>query len=213
MKQIGLSRMMYVQDYDSTFPANRFYMPNGYYTWRAAMMSYIKSESVWLCPSAPSAHNAYDWPDTGCMQDGSMTIADYNNHYKHCEMNYADNGNLFDPGSVNQASITCPATTIDVIETRDYWPDLGTWTFGWNYQPGSGGSLPFWHNTGGNYTFADGHAKWSKLAATIAPVFMWEPNNNANNWSNWGGDNCAAGNNNGLAFTNCLQNELPPAYR
>jgi prepilin-type N-terminal cleavage/methylation domain-containing protein/prepilin-type processing-associated H-X9-DG protein len=218
MKQIELGRQMYVQDYDETYPATRIFTPNGQHvTWRAVVMPYIKNEQLWICPSAPWSYNEFSWMragngDDGCLQDGNMTRQDWKNNYWHSLANYAVNGNLFDPGGPKLASIQYPATTIDVLETRDFWPDLGTWTIGWNYNA-NGGSLPFWHNTAGNWAFADGHVKWMKLAATIAPTFMWNPDNDPNEWSNWGGDPCASGPNNGAAFVACLLKEIPPAYR
>jgi prepilin-type N-terminal cleavage/methylation domain-containing protein/prepilin-type processing-associated H-X9-DG protein len=216
MKQIGTGRMMYVQDYDETFPANRFYQPNGYYTWRSTVMPYLKSEQIWECPSADFSRNCYDWPDVpACLSDGAMTIDDYNATPRryHSPANYADNGNMFG-GSVKMAAVQFPATNVQVFETRDFWPDLGTWTIPWNYNPGPGGSLPFWHTKGGNWGFGDGHAKFMRLSQTLAPTFMWNPNNNADEWSNWGGDPCDQGaQGKGAQFVACLQNEIPPAYR
>jgi prepilin-type N-terminal cleavage/methylation domain-containing protein/prepilin-type processing-associated H-X9-DG protein len=217
IKQIALGRMMYVQDYDETFPENRFYAPDGsYVTWRTTITPYLKNEQIWKCPSASFARNCYDWPGiTGCEADGTMTIQDYTatpERY-HCPMNYADNGNMFG-GAVALAAVTYPATNIEVFETRDFWPDLGTWTIPWNYNPGPGGSLPFWHTGGGNWGFGDGHAKFMKLAATIAPTFMWEPNNDANQYSNWGGDPCSQGAQGmGPQYVACLLGEIPPAYK
>ena len=63
MNQIGLARQMYIQDYDETFPPNRTYMPNGYYTWRTSVFPYVKSDQAWVCPSAYFTRNCYDWPD------------------------------------------------------------------------------------------------------------------------------------------------------
>lgn len=212
-KQITLARLMYVQDYDETFPANRIFNDDysRHTTWRAAVTPYLKSEPLYLCPSAPWARNEFDWPDTSCDADGYMTIADYNRGYHHSPINYADNGNLFG-GPVKLASIQYPASTVTVFETRDFWPDLGTWTIGWNYDQ-NGGSLPFWHNSGGTWGFGDGHVKWMKLAATLAPTFMWSPDNDPNPWANWGGDPCAKGAGQGAAFVQCLLQEIPPAYR
>ncbi len=181
MNQIEMARQMYIQDYDEVFPENRFFInsQSPYYTWRTAVYPYVKSEQAWVCPSAYFTRNCYDWPDVpNCLSDGDMTIADYNNGYKHCEMNYGDNGNIFDGGPVTDATMQNPSTTIDILETEDFWPDLGTWTVGWNYING-GGSLPFWHNGGGNWGFADGHVKWMKIAQTISPTFMWIPDNNS----------------------------------
>lgn len=211
-KEVALARLMYVQDYDETFPPNRIYNTDGTHTtWRAAVMPYMKSEQLYRCPSAPWARNEYDWPDTSCLADGGMTLQDYRNGNFHSRINFADNGNIFG-NAASLASIQYPASTVQILETRDFWPDLGTWTIGWNYDR-NGGSLPFWHNGGGNWGFGDGHSKWLRLSATISPTFMWNPDNDANEYSNWGGDPCASGDNNGAAYVRCLLNEIPPAYR
>lgn len=216
IKEIALARLMYIQDYDELFPANRIYgtYPDGanHITWRAAVMPYIKNEQIWIEPGAPWARNEFDWnPWPGVYQDGAMTYADYQRRYRHCLMNYCDNGNLFG-GAVNDATIQFPATTIMNFDTRDFWPDLGTWTIGWNYDSNYG-SIGCWYNGGGNWAFVDGHVHWNKIAQTLAPTFLWNPDNNANEWSNWGGDPCASGNNNGPAFVACLEREIPPACR
>ena len=62
MKQIGTAVLMYVQDYDETYPFCYFYStvpaPNGimtkppYYQWSGITQPYIKSAQIWVCPSA-----------------------------------------------------------------------------------------------------------------------------------------------------------------
>jgi len=57
-------------------------------------------------------------------------------------------------------------------------------------------------------------AKYMKLAATISPTFMWNPDNDANEWSDWGGDPCDQGAKGmGAQFVACLLKEIPPAFR
>src|SRR5213592_5012251 len=58
MKQIGTSLMLYVQDYDETYPYIRFHgvdTPPGAnaYVWKNAISPYLKSLDVLACPSNP----------------------------------------------------------------------------------------------------------------------------------------------------------------
>jgi len=61
MRQLGLALRMYSQDYDETYPSERFFGPNNDanlnlgYTWKNAVMPYIKSKGIMACPSNPSA--------------------------------------------------------------------------------------------------------------------------------------------------------------
>lgn len=68
-KEIGLGILMYVQDYDETFPQNQYYGP-ARFTWADAVFPYIKNgtkhvdnngvmlqggkDGIWRCPSFPS---------------------------------------------------------------------------------------------------------------------------------------------------------------
>jgi prepilin-type N-terminal cleavage/methylation domain-containing protein/prepilin-type processing-associated H-X9-DG protein len=60
MKQIGLGVVMYVQDYDETYPMAYYYINgansrNGYVQWSGLVDPYVKqlkgSKTVWVCPS------------------------------------------------------------------------------------------------------------------------------------------------------------------
>jgi prepilin-type N-terminal cleavage/methylation domain-containing protein len=60
MKQIGLGVVMYVQDYDETYPMAYYYINgansrNGYVQWSGMVDPYVKqlkgSKTVWVCPS------------------------------------------------------------------------------------------------------------------------------------------------------------------
>ena len=181
MKQLGTALLMYAQDWDEKFPPNRIWnSTNGrHYTWRYALMPYLKNSQIWICPSAQHSWNEFVWTkfgggDTGCDADVDMTIVDYQNGVdpeKH-GANYAYNGNVFS-NPISQAQIEAPSQLIMVLETSDYWPDLGTWTLGWPGWNGICGPYPC-HNKGMNFVFADGHVKWLKLSQTLSPTFMWD---------------------------------------
>ncbi|MEJ5251747.1 MAG: DUF1559 domain-containing protein [Chthonomonadetes bacterium] len=192
MKQIALAKLMYAQDYDETLPLNRIFSfdPDlSYVTWRCVVQPYIKNEGAWICPSAPRHLNEFYWPlwvgtpfigGRGCVCDVTMTLDDFNANPQRFKglANYASNGHI--SWYVRTlAYFQKPASTIMVLETHDMWPDLEAWTIPWQYYNGTCGSLPFWHNKSGNWAMADGHVKWMRLAATLAPEFLWdnEPTN------------------------------------
>src|SRR5213594_4303711 len=68
MRQIGTALMLYVQDYDETYPYIRFHAPGagswqaalpgkGTYVWRNAIVPYLKNIDVFACPSNPNSHS------------------------------------------------------------------------------------------------------------------------------------------------------------
>ncbi len=166
-KQVALGWMMYMQDYDGWYPTARQNMigpPLGYATWRYIIEPYLKNTQMFTCPSRPGTRGEMDYP--GYEQSWDVRA------------NYCCNGNLFNGAYRSDAEISRaqqPAKIIMFCETRDYWPDLGTWTIEWNWGDGGGG-LGFWHNTMQNYAFCDGHVKMLKLSATLEsqPNFMWD---------------------------------------
>jgi prepilin-type N-terminal cleavage/methylation domain-containing protein/prepilin-type processing-associated H-X9-DG protein len=160
VKQLMLARLMYAQDYDETCVPNRPGMPPdpwGTTTWRVAIQPYVKNIQLLICPSAPYARCEKDWGP-------APTHNDY-------PANYCCNGNVFsDP--VKMAAIVRPAHQMEILETRDFWPDLGTWTMNWDYGDG-GGAIGFWHSSGQNVGFSDGHVKWFKIRQVLDPDCMW----------------------------------------
>jgi prepilin-type N-terminal cleavage/methylation domain-containing protein len=182
MKQIGTGVYMYLQDYDEAYPPNRIGMPVGKdcgkqsppgYTWKEAIHPYVKNYDVWVCPSAKFASI------NPCCA-GSTTI----------KTSYGTNGSLFDispyvkkDGSIDWnggagvkrkrvltlAEINQPAASIWVIEQDKNWapcPDNGDWTI-------PTGGAPDRHSCGNTWVFCDGHAKWARLASTLAPWDAW----------------------------------------
>ena len=164
IKQLSLAWLMYQQDYDGMYPINRIdeaTLPGGHATWRYVVQPYIRNEQIYECPSKPGLK-------------GEMDYEGYPADIQDIRSNYACNGNIFGEARSDSA-ITRPSELIMLLETRDYWPDLGTWTISWNYGDG-GGAIGFWHNGTGNYGFADGHVKVLKLSQTLQyqDNFMWD---------------------------------------
>jgi len=192
LKQIGTGLYMYLQDYDEAYPPNRIGMPTGKdcgkqtppgYTWKEAINPYVKSIQVWVCPSAIKAGKI-----NPCCA-GSATIP----------TSYGTNGSLFDispyvkkDGSIDWnggagvkrkrvitlAEINRPSQSLWLIEEDRGWencPDNGDWTI-----PTGGG--PDRHQCGNNWVYADSHAKYARLSATLQPWDAWNDKDGPNQY-------------------------------
>ncbi len=190
MQQIGLGCLMYAQDYDETFAIEREpyndYNPgygggqNPAYsgTWRYFVQPYLKDTQIFHCPD--DTRNV-GWSE-GALDD-KIYHCQGSNSNDHFHLSYAYNGYVFS-GPTTMASIGTPANIIMLLETRMEYPDLGLWVMPWDLSGvfGLQGAGPFSSHSGIlNWTFADGHVKAYKLAATLSgyPNDMWsdDPNN------------------------------------
>ena len=185
MKQIGTSLMMYVQDYDETFPYIRF-KGDTTYVWRNAIRPYLKSQGVLACPSNPFSHpipgrsssnnppklgdNAEGWQNEPTL---TMPIS-YAMNSCAVTWNAADTpqGRMSPPPTM--ATFVRPADTIIICENQ--WPtaDVHGPDWMWGICPGL-----FTHQAGkqANFIFFDGHAKSKKWIATLYPLTQnnWQP--------------------------------------
>jgi prepilin-type N-terminal cleavage/methylation domain-containing protein/prepilin-type processing-associated H-X9-DG protein len=195
MKQIGTGLMMYVQDYDETYPYCRFHgnlnlgpankpgTDKGVVidSWRNAIAPYLKNIDVLGCPSNPRRQSVPGQlgslpPLPGANAEGWAKVPEqrmpisYNMNQCATTWIPADQKNTSPP--LTLASLARPAETIIIAETQ--WPtsDMGPeWM--WNYCPAI-----FAHgNKQANFVFFDGHAKSMKWLATLYPVTenKWEP--------------------------------------
>jgi len=189
MRQIGTSLMMYVQDYDETYPYIRFHGATAdkgmhTYVWKNAIAPYLKNIDVLACPSnpysraipgipgknttppGPAGANAEGWE----MEPGQRMPISYAMNSCAATWYPADDNRTSPPTRLSQ--VVRPADTIIICENQ--WPTAEAhapdWL--WNVCPGL-----FTHPAGkvANFIFYDGHAKTKKWAATLFPV-------NQNNW-------------------------------
>ncbi len=153
-KQIGTALMMYVQDYDETYPmVVESEGPAGEYcNWYDLLQPYIKNDGMFQCPSFRNK----DYTATGMKTD------------------YLINGFVSHGYSI--AVFNTPADQIATAERaegyadQDYHPSP---IFAPEYSDQWPSSLCVdRHNGGSVYTFADGHAKWLKWEQTISSVNM-----------------------------------------
>ncbi len=137
LRQLGNGIMMYIQDYDEKFPCPVGYWRDTYptnWTWFQAIRPYAKNDQVFLCPSANAT----------TMNGGFPTNYEFN---RMCDIRAATGLAL--------AQVVAPAETLmmwDGTYISDYY---GAAPYRW---------YGLWtanrHNSGANYNFMDGHAKW-----------------------------------------------------
>ena len=185
LKQIGLGTMMYVQDYDEKFPldvwespstignsgtsADHTYLtssdksvPAGnyntstggsiahYYTWMDFLFPYVKSIQLFVCPSDTQtpghASYGYNFFVSGLKGGGTGS---YPNK---------------DP-----LSLSAIDRSADIVVFADYTTayvlDMEPGTFCLQSTVEAQSSSIYPHLGGGNFVFADGHAKWAKSGA------------------------------------------------
>ncbi|MCC6446098.1 MAG: DUF1559 domain-containing protein [Armatimonadetes bacterium] len=182
-KQIGNGLMMYVQDYDETYPFDRVgigrpCVDNGgpaddknYASWRMLVQSYLKNYQVFSCPSQTGTMSEEKRPPS-CGLDGPLQ-AKYLGY--EVKLNYNYNGSYFCGTPRKMAAIQEPASVIIIHEPGIACPDAGTWC-NWCFRKESQ-----WHSGGKNFIFADGHAKWLKAGQTVTPKNLWDPNDKRTN--------------------------------
>jgi prepilin-type N-terminal cleavage/methylation domain-containing protein len=150
-KQIGTALMMYVQDYDETYPAAQVQITpiNGgsskNFPIDAQLAPYIKNNGVWACPSDGGANFA----TSSLMWDGQYDTTKNGGKYSKRSFSYIislntrEAGNVLDantglaqrsptPLGFSIASVEAPADTAAITEV---WARDGSWSIG-GYQGG-----------------------------------------------------------------------------
>jgi prepilin-type N-terminal cleavage/methylation domain-containing protein/prepilin-type processing-associated H-X9-DG protein len=182
-KQLNLAIQMYGGDYDDTNP---FCWGWGgeWLPWHQQVGPYVKSLPLWKSPvdnwdrgtegsggaCLPGTKTrgvtysmAFTWPAFG-----SATGDWWGPNSEGCQMSAT-----CDSGGASQTNVPAPATTI-IIAPRPNW--YHQWCQGWatevffnygEFNMKGGGATMF--NDGTNYGFCDGHAKYMKKSATLAP--------------------------------------------
>lgn len=177
-KQIGLSIMMYVEDYDETYPSGEgetIWPPVG---WDNEIYPYVKNYALFSCPDdglgliAGSIRNSYaynelvggfQWPVGG----GNPTFV----------------------AAVTEGEVYVPAQVVLMTDAgaRNY-PSWGPWSdVITNSIPNNGGGwasmMPNFgfiqaHNGGDNMLFCDGHAKWVNTSRVPPGCDWWDNSGN-----------------------------------
>jgi prepilin-type N-terminal cleavage/methylation domain-containing protein/prepilin-type processing-associated H-X9-DG protein len=163
VKQLGLSLMMYAQDYDETCVP----LANGGYgvariPWHTLVQPYIKNADILACPSRPKRPIAYGLSFSNIAADDTST------------------GSL--GRGVSLANIESPADALMLTESeRDdgaqvyHVYSLKQYALGAVAGYTSNGiPNPGRHNGGNNVCFCDGHAKWVTTSSLLD-----------RNWDGW----------------------------
>ncbi|MDX1932367.1 MAG: DUF1559 domain-containing protein [Capsulimonadales bacterium] len=183
-KQLGLGIMMYLQDYDERFyphvtertaPVGTPDTAEGRapFSYKTKIDPYVKNQQIYKCPSAPA------WPTPG---PGRWFTTDYGNNHNESKLEnasqrqwYIDNPDFGFNDDTGVAGITFPAEFIILADAgrASGLPSRGglypqPWAFDDSTRPDTQQQARFLarHNGGGNITFADGHAKWTRPERT-----------------------------------------------
>lgn len=198
-RQLGTAIMMYVQDYDETYPwslvASDALGENKIDAWPGLILPYAKNDDVFGCPSASpqgrlsrradilAAGKMRSWAANGAV----LGVVD---------MRSSGWGNFNGDreGVLEMAGLERPGDTIALAEA---WSEgtvrradaqgnlIGFWDYwGWAVENEGYACWPFDNNDtlslqrharGGNYVFTDGHSKWMRREATVRPVDASNP--------------------------------------
>jgi len=182
MKQIGLGFMMYVEDYDETYPYQRTVEGEGPYEdwyyqgvdlkqtynldgnlipvggWLTRVYPYTKNAKIFGCPSVPLNAN---WASP----------------YKGTESSYCYNG-FIGVATVRGSNTPKTLSSLDKPAESILIYELGAKVkYPLGYDTNAFGSWPLpkgimdYHNDGSNLAYCDGHAKYTKKNALVWAQF------------------------------------------
>jgi prepilin-type N-terminal cleavage/methylation domain-containing protein/prepilin-type processing-associated H-X9-DG protein len=155
VKQIMLSITMYSQDYDETYPSlwvdvdGSGDQNDGDYTWRSAVLPYIKNTQIFQCPSKRMSNSFNGGMDYG-------TNSGYGLNAVHWE-----GGAPTPPFGQTDAAVEFPSECIfmgEIGEGAIAISNGGDNAHGFVRNDEASKR----HNEGSNYGYCDGHAKWQK---------------------------------------------------
>ncbi|MFP3902736.1 MAG: DUF1559 domain-containing protein [Armatimonadota bacterium] len=169
-KQIGLSLLMYAQDYDETLPRSGGYRSptvlaewGGYVYWFMEIEPYMKNRQILDCPSA-----GYNYVQSGGERSTSVLPAGhwFLDAYPTVEYTYNT-----DASGLRIAKIKRPAAWVMVMDGLNNYFRIRCGDDPDHYM-GHGTR----HNGGWNGVYGDGHAKWSKEQFPDGrPVYEGDP--------------------------------------
>ena len=178
VKQLALSMLMYVQDYDERFTVERnLFFDEGGRLWYQAITPYVQNRDIFQCPSLDRASGARGYIYGAYAYNGWGTTGTNGLGYRH-----ESDGGAAAPtqAPANLAAVEAPASMMMLAEPRGNTSNLrggGTYPNNW---PGDH------HNGGVNVAHVDGHAKWYS-PQTFRPISTSTTWTNRNDpcWQYW----------------------------
>lgn len=174
LKQIGLSLMMYVQDYDEMYCGRMRGDQSGTtrVTWPHLLMPYVKNNQLFVCASTPQGI----WTTTNQRDTASQFRCSYG--YNLCALGAGGYG--ASDTVVAMSQVTAPAETAAIVDLMACacgvkGTNVNTTCFAPLNIRTAGGQPPSpgIHNGGLNVVFADGHAKWLNDSALMPGRRLW----------------------------------------
>jgi len=213
LKQMGLATMMYVQDYDETYP-NSFTDAVANSNWMVLLQPYTKSNQLYYCPSFSRAASESSLAIYRAGYGANAMIFQRPTGKSGIWNAISIPGNDYYIPSPKLAAINFPASTYMIMDSGSYDAIAYGGTLsalhgsGQEYLPGSGSIvdessnisnnsalrsdyLNGRHFLGVNIAFADGHAKWEKTstvyrqAAACGGYCQWRNTGKATSVSAW----------------------------
>ncbi len=196
LKQLALGTLMYISDYDETYPLwNR---RQGSDLWPlappAAVYPYVKNTDIYVCPSGANPPNYSSAPAEGWAYYSFGGVQPTYWFPGPSSLGYAWNARLCDAGYVGSgglraAKIDAPAETLMVGDSAHMagtnvgmyaWSESccdggGSWSACDKTLDGqfAGGGDWTRHNGGENLAFCDGHVKWFNTLTSFGQVGGW----------------------------------------
>jgi prepilin-type N-terminal cleavage/methylation domain-containing protein/prepilin-type processing-associated H-X9-DG protein len=156
LKQLGLSVIMYIADYDQRYPMNWFRSACGVTEiqsyWGDVVYPYVRNSQLYTCPSSNYGIRTCPADGGGNGRGRGVLTAGYGSN---CQGPIANAAN----GPVTETNIVNPAQNVMLLELACQQ------ACGWDSDQCP--NMVFIHNDGMNIAFADGHVKWAKLAGGV----------------------------------------------
>jgi prepilin-type N-terminal cleavage/methylation domain-containing protein/prepilin-type processing-associated H-X9-DG protein len=204
-RQMGLGLSMYVQDYDDTYPWAIHPMADRNPAWGGLIHPYVKNLAVFQCPSQMDV-NVGGRPET-YKEAGPRNYSANSEVLAWLGGPAVEFGRPYNRQLRTLASIPEPANTIAIFDvsragtvfprqnpfspSHHWWSVLndGVAYLAWRNPNANENVADNWdfvglirHLGGGNYVFADGHAKWMKPEVTLRARQPAKPTGNMWQW-------------------------------
>ena len=197
-KQFGTALLLYMDDYDETYPRKTSQDPNdaptdasypakkfaGHWvdwwfgggqtaTWMDYIFPYVKNTNMYICPSASKKAPGYGY--NVCMQGLYNNSGDVNTWVPASQSMIKNTAETVCFGDSCQVNNNYGVTTFQpsFLWTEQQLKDHASEGAENYYKTNAGYKSGLRHNEGANFTMADGHAKYYKNGQGPLAVFSW----------------------------------------